>query len=454
MLAARRLSCRCHAHNGNRAIGAIEEVQRRIVGVAVQDEFCPMTLHDPAKPPDAEQPFMLRHGVAHWRMVDHHHPAQTSGRRFIQKSGQTPPLPFPQIAVGHEGRCGTGRRHTDQRDISAYPQIGEVAVISRSGMMIPADPIPVHPWRPFAADLGEGSRHIGVVVAGHHRDVAGFAQRFKPLAGHPDFAVQRQIDQITGDRDVIGSARPDICDNRVDNGVMHVTPAISLPVDVANRPLGGEFAIGYIGERTEMSVGQMRKPEHGRLHKRGERLFPLATRQKNSQETESEMNSSDPPAISHGNKRPGLTARLFHFYFLLRRPMTLGVRGLVHDPQAHTVLLVRHTYVPGWQLPGGGVEVGETMLEALERELSEEANIVMSGPPALISMHFNRRSSRRDHVGLYLIQHFSQPSPKLPDREIAEAGFFALDALPEETTPATRKRLSEVFAGETASPYW
>lgn len=166
------------------------------------------------------------------------------------------------------------------------------------------------------------------------------------------------------------------------------------------------------------------------------------------------MNNSDPSAVSQESRRPGLMARLFHFYFLLRRPMTLGVRGIVHDPGARTVLLVRHTYVPGWQLPGGGVEAGETMLEALERELAEEANIVMAGRPAMISMHFNRRSSRRDHVGLYLVEDFSQPAPKLPDREIEEAGFFALDTLPEETTPATRKRLSEVFAGEAASPYW
>ena len=43
--------------------------------------------------------------------------------------------------------------------------------------------------------------------------------------------------------------------------------------------------------------------------------------------------------------------------------MTLGVRGLVID-KGQRVFLVTHTYVPGWQLPGGGVEPGETMAEA------------------------------------------------------------------------------------------
>ena len=55
--------------------------------------------------------------------------------------------------------------------------------------------------------------------------------------------------------------------------------------------------------------------------------------------------------------------------------MTLGVRGLVLDRDAGTIVLLRHTYVPGWQMPGGGVERGESALEALERELMEEGNI-------------------------------------------------------------------------------
>jgi ADP-ribose pyrophosphatase YjhB (NUDIX family) len=149
-----------------------------------------------------------------------------------------------------------------------------------------------------------------------------------------------------------------------------------------------------------------------------------------------------------------LRGRLFHLYFLLRRPMTLGVRGMVHDRSSNSVFLIRHTYVPGWQLPGGGVELGETMQEALARELSEEGNIAFTGPPVLRSIHLNRISSRRDHVGFYLIEQYSQAAPKLPDHEIAEAGFFPIYALPEATTPATLRRIAEVFGGAEASAYW
>jgi len=151
---------------------------------------------------------------------------------------------------------------------------------------------------------------------------------------------------------------------------------------------------------------------------------------------------------------PGFRARLFHLYFVLRRPMTLGVRGLIHNRASNSVFLIHHTYVPGWQLPGGGVEVGETLVEALTRELAEEGNIALTAPPLLKSMHFNRRSSNRDHVGFYLIENFTQTAPKLPDHEIAEAGFFPLDRLPQDTTPATLRRIAEIFESQPVSAYW
>lgn len=149
-----------------------------------------------------------------------------------------------------------------------------------------------------------------------------------------------------------------------------------------------------------------------------------------------------------------LRGRLFHLYFVLRRPMTLGVRAIVMDEGRTSVVLVRHTYVPGWHLPGGGVEAGETAEEALVHELREEANIEMTEPPELVGLYANRAASRRDHVALYRVKGFRVSGPKLADREIAEAGFFAVDALPAGTTAATRQRLDEVLENVVRSPYW
>jgi ADP-ribose pyrophosphatase YjhB (NUDIX family) len=151
---------------------------------------------------------------------------------------------------------------------------------------------------------------------------------------------------------------------------------------------------------------------------------------------------------------PRLRARLFHLLFLLRRPMTLGARGVVYDRARNAVLLIRHTYVPGWQIPGGGVEPGETILEALTRELREEGNIELSGPPKLISMHFNRHASRRDHVAVFLVTDFRQTAPLVPNREIAEAVFYEIGNLPEGTTAGTRQRIEEALSGVPASPFW
>lgn len=135
---------------------------------------------------------------------------------------------------------------------------------------------------------------------------------------------------------------------------------------------------------------------------------------------------------------------------LVRRAMTLGVRGAVVDAD-NRVFLVRHTYIAGWFLPGGGVERGETFRDALERELLEEGGIRLTGEPELRSLHFNRV---RDHIAVYLIRDFAQDAPKQPDYEIAEAGFFPLDALPEGATPATRARLAEMFGGAEVSGFW
>ena len=148
-----------------------------------------------------------------------------------------------------------------------------------------------------------------------------------------------------------------------------------------------------------------------------------------------------------------LVGRLMHQYFRFARGLTLGVRAVVLDGEGR-VFLVRHTYVGGWHFPGGGVEAGETMGDALARELMEEGNIAIEGTPQLHGMFFNNRATRRDHVGVYVIRDFTQGAPRGPDREIAEAGFFALDALPGGTTKATHARLSEIIEEAPPDPLW
>jgi ADP-ribose pyrophosphatase YjhB (NUDIX family) len=138
---------------------------------------------------------------------------------------------------------------------------------------------------------------------------------------------------------------------------------------------------------------------------------------------------------------------------VVRRPMTLGARAIALD-EAGRVFLVRHTYVPGFHLPGGGVERGETAADSLVRELLEEGGLEPGAPPELIGFYFNPRHSRRDHVALYLFRGVRQTSPRAPDWEIAESGFYDLDRLPDATTASTRARLNEYFRKTPPSPVW
>ncbi len=137
----------------------------------------------------------------------------------------------------------------------------------------------------------------------------------------------------------------------------------------------------------------------------------------------------------------------------MTRPMTLGVRGVVIDAN-DSVLLVRHGYVSGWHFPGGGVEAGETCMQALARELEEEARVEIRGAPVLHGLFFSARPSRRDHVAVYVIRNFAVLGERAPDREIEEARFFARSALPEGATAGTRARLAEIFDCASIADLW
>ena len=162
-------------------------------------------------------------------------------------------------------------------------------------------------------------------------------------------------------------------------------------------------------------------------------------------------------SIDSGENSQGWLFRVAQILFLFSarftRGMTLGVRGMVLDAQGR-IFLVRHTYVKGWHMPGGGVSAGETLMEALVKELKEEGNLRLMQPAELVGVYCNRKASGRDHVAVFVVRDFVQDENKQPDREIAEAGFFSLKSLPEGTTQSTRRRIAEVLEGLPLSQEW
>ncbi len=145
--------------------------------------------------------------------------------------------------------------------------------------------------------------------------------------------------------------------------------------------------------------------------------------------------------------------KLFHTFFLFTRPMTLGVRVIVENDKRE-VLLVKHTYVEGWYLPGGGVETGETLAQTTTKELQEETGIEVLELPELISIHKNNSASKRDHVVLFKVMKWHQAEAFTPNKEIKEIGFFAIDDLPADITKGNLNRLQEVYFNQVPSEYW
>ena len=148
-----------------------------------------------------------------------------------------------------------------------------------------------------------------------------------------------------------------------------------------------------------------------------------------------------------------LITRGMQRYWRLSRGLTLGAQGCVLD-SGNRVLLIRHTYRPGWHFPGGGVEIGETAETALARELSEEAGILIDGKPKLFGIYSHHDVFPGDHIVLYVLRSWRQPAVPGPNREIAGQAFFSGTDLPPDINPPTAARVKEILEGRAPAPMW
>ena len=133
--------------------------------------------------------------------------------------------------------------------------------------------------------------------------------------------------------------------------------------------------------------------------------------------------------------------RLRRRLWRLFRPRTRGVKVMLFS-DAGELLLVRHTYGNKalFLLPGGGVHPFEKPEVAAAREVKEELNCGVEGL-TFLATYRSTFEGKRDTV--HLFRGGVSGGVRADRVEVAEARFFALDALPDSVSPATLRRIAE-----------
>jgi 8-oxo-dGTP pyrophosphatase MutT (NUDIX family) len=136
----------------------------------------------------------------------------------------------------------------------------------------------------------------------------------------------------------------------------------------------------------------------------------------------------------------------FKLYCFIFRPIRMGIRVLMIKDQK--VWLIRHTYLPGWYMPGGGLKKWETLDEAARREAREETGAEL-GEISLLGTFTSYLQWKTDHAVVFLCKEFTITG--MPDGEIAELKQYSLDDLPEDTF-APHLHVLEAFHKGNLSP--
>lgn len=109
-------------------------------------------------------------------------------------------------------------------------------------------------------------------------------------------------------------------------------------------------------------------------------------------------------------------------------------------------LLARRRDIGWWNLPGGGVEPGESVTEGLQREMREEIGAEVE----IVRLAGVYSKPQKSEVVLVFLCRLCADQEQAPHttEEVSELGWFPPSALPPDTLPKHRQRVADALAGQ------
>lgn len=119
----------------------------------------------------------------------------------------------------------------------------------------------------------------------------------------------------------------------------------------------------------------------------------------------------------------------------------IGVFALIFDEEH--ILLSHRRDIDWWNLPGGGMELGETVDEALRREVREETGLEVE-VEQLVGVY--SKPQKQEVVLTFRCRTIS--GTLQPTEESDENRFFDPHALPENLLPKHRQRIEDALLNQ------